>query len=286
MSNLLSIGQVIDRSLEHYLRHFKELLAVSLWLLVAYTPWIVGEIIGIYGSGTATPTTTTDWLAFILQSIGVVSVLIAGIWTFISLVLVAEEQAKRGSAHVAQAGKTAWKLFFPYVFVSILVVLFLIALAFIAVPGIALFIVSGTTNSTLSSVVAPVLFFIGTPVSAYLLLKFGIETSFAPYMLMLQNQRGAAAIKESIRLVRGRWFATFLRFVIPKMIYFLIIFVVSFIMFQALAWLTIVLASLSPLFALAIFALALILGILISVFSTPLIVVTDYYLFDSLRQSK
>ena len=286
MPSLLSIGQVIDRSLDHYRHHFKELLAVSLWLLIAYIPWIAGELIGVYGSGSDIPTTPTDWIAFALRMIGFLATLVAGIWTFIALVLATDEQAKRGQSNLETISKKSWTFFLPYIWVSILLVVLFAAIVLIALPGIVLFILGVTTNTAIFSLIAPVLFFIGTPLSAYLLLKFGIETAFAPYTLMLQNERGPAAISASRTLVKGRWFATFMRFVVPKLVYFLVIFVASFIVFQALAYLTIFVASLNSLLALAAFGVSMILGILVSVLTTPLIVVTDYYLYDSLRQSR
>src|SRR5690242_5565039 len=113
MSSLLSIGQLIDRSLDHYRHHFKELLAVSLWILVAYVPWIAGKLLAVYGSGTSVPTSATDWISFGLQMFGVIATLVAGIWTFIALVLATEEQAKRGQANLSLIGKQSWQLFLP-----------------------------------------------------------------------------------------------------------------------------------------------------------------------------
>jgi hypothetical protein len=130
------------------------------------------------------------------------------------------------------------------------------------------------------------LLLIGAALALGLIAKYSIELAFAPFILLLGKQGVVASIKGSIALVKGRWWATCLRFVVPKLVYSLLVFVVSFVIFKALEILIALVSSSSSVGTLVIYTFSLLLSVFFSVIATPLIIATDYYLYDSLRKTR
>lgn len=286
MASLISVGQVLDHSLEHCRKHYKELLAITLWMVVASIPSVIGQLLAPSGGDEST-LTGGDWLSFAFSLIGFVLVAVASIWMYATLVLAVAEQASGRRTDLRQTYRQGWKAFMPYLLLSVLVAGIVIGISLLTAPGLALLVLgSGTSASPIFAALGTPVFLIGLGVTLFLLVKYSVQLAFAPYVLLLENKAPVQALQGSSTLVKGRWWATFLRFAVPKLVYFLALFVISIIVFTGLEMLTAILISTSAFAALLVYTINLLLSVFFSAVITPLIITTDYYLYDSLRKTR
>jgi hypothetical protein len=288
MASLISIGQVIDSSIEHYRKHFKELLAIVLWIVVAAIPSIVGKILAPIGDNAEAG--AGDWISFSLSLAGSILGVIVGVWVYAAVVLAINSQASGAKTDLKKISKASWKVFWPYLGLTITLAAIFLGIALIVAPGAALLFVSSVreaaAGSTVLAALGTPLFFIGGIISLVLLAKYSIELAFAPFLLLLEGRSITAAVKGSIALVRGRWWSTFFRFVIPKLIYFLLVFVLSLVIFTALELVMRLLSDSSPVSVLLIYTFSLFLSNLLTALLTPLLITNDFYLYKSLRETR
>ena len=184
MASLISVGQILDHSLEHCRKHFKELLAITLWIVVASIPTVIGKILAPSGGDIAL--TGGDWLSFSFSLLGAILVTVISIWAYATLVLVVAEQAAGKKTNLRHAYAQGWKLFWPYFLLTLLITAIIIGLALIAVPGLILTFIGSSDNAAafISSVATPV-FLISVSVALFLLVKYSVLIAFAPYILIL-----------------------------------------------------------------------------------------------------
>lgn len=286
MASLISVGQVLDLSLEHCRKHYKSLLAITLWMVVAATPSVIGKILSPSG-GDASVLNGADWVTFALSLLGTLLIAIVSVWAYAVLVLTVADQANGKRLNFRQMYKQGWQKFWPYVALTILLALIVVGIALLAAPGFILIFMSSLsdTHANLATIGVP-LFFIGALAAILLLAKYAVELAFAPYILLLEKQGPIQAIKNSSQLVRGRWWATLARFAIPKLLYFLVFFVVSFVVFKAISLLLAILVTTSAAATLLVYIFSLFLSVFLSAIVTPVIIATDYYLYDSLRKTR
>lgn len=285
MASLISVGQVLDQSLEHCRKHYKELLALVLWMVVASIPSVVGKLLAPTGGDNAL--TSGDWLSFAFSLIGAILVVVVSIWMYATLTLTIAEQADEKKVNLKALSKQGWKIFGKYLLLTICLGLIFIGIAALTAPGYVLLFVGsiGDSSSILSALGTP-LFFVGSLATLYLLVKYSIELAFAPYILLLEKTSVTEAIKKSIALVRGRWLKTAVRFIIPKILYFLALFVINYVVFTALEMLMALIMHTSSFGVLAVYTASLLLSAFMSSIVTPLVIATDYYLYDSLHKTR
>ncbi|MCR4312103.1 MAG: hypothetical protein NUV56_02350 [Candidatus Uhrbacteria bacterium] len=292
MSNLISIGQIIDQTIERYRTNFKELFGIALWVLVAFIPLSVASFLNP-AEGVELPASREIFL-WLFNGASVLAVTIVSLWVGISLIL-AIDQAEGGKKIDAHAvGKQAWKLFVPFALVSVLIGLILTCLALLSLPGLLL-MVFGTLNSqdTLGTI-GLLLFVLGAIASIIFMLKLSIELAFTQYSFLL-NTKGKAlswtamktALRESRSLVRGRWWATFFRLALPNIIFSLVVFGVNYILSLGAGVLLAVNAgSLSETLIKAGAVFISLAVIAVNVLAMPLYSIATYKIYDSLTRSR
>ncbi len=285
MASLISVGQVLDHSLEHGRKHFKELLAITLWLVIASIPSIMGKLLAPSG-GDAT-LTGGDWLSFTLSLGGFILVTMISLWLSATLVIAIADQASSRATKLKQIYRQGWKAFWSYVLLTMLLAIIIVGIVLIAVPGYVLLLMGAEDGAsvTLTAVGTP-MFFGGAAIALILLVKYSVQLAFAPYSLLLEKKSPLEAIKHSVLLVRGRWWSTLVRFALPKLVYFLALFVITFIVGNMLRLLIELVSASSNLGALLIYTVSLLVSVFLSAIITPLIIATDYYLYDSLRKTR
>lgn len=287
MASLISVGQVFDHSLEHVRRHFKELLALVLWMVAAAIPSIVGKLLAPTGGDINL--NAGDWLTLGLSLFGAILTAVVSIWATASLIILVANQVNRQKYQMKQVYAQGWKLFFPYLGLAITLSAIVIGIAALCVPGLILLILVDSTSSataTALGVAGLPLFLAGALAAILLLVKYSIHIAFAPYFLILEGAGIFKSIGLSSDLVKGRWWSTAARYVLPKLVYFLVLFIISFVSFYALEILMALSSTSSSLMTLLFYTLSLFLSILLSVVLTPLIIVTDYYLYTSLKETR
>lgn len=288
MVSLISVGQVIDLSLEYYRKHFKTILAIVLWMVVASVPVIIGKIITPLGNNAAMG--ADDWLSLTLSLGGSLLSVVVGIWVYAAVILAMNAQDRTGRTDLKKISQAGWKVFWPYLGLTITLAAIFIGIALITAPGFALLFISSVktaaANSSVLSAIGTPLFFIGGIISLVLLAKYSIQLAFAPFMLLLEGHGILAAIQNSSALVAGRWWPTLFRFAIPKMIYFLLAFVVSLVVFSALELLMHFLSGGATWVLVIVYAFSLLISNLLTALITPLIIATDFYLYKSLKDTR
>ena len=285
MASLISIGQVLDHSLEHGRKHYKELLAIVLWMVVASIPTIAGKLVALSENNSAL--TSGDWLSFSLTLLGVVLVTVVRFWMYATLTLTIADQAAGRRVNLKDTSRQGWKVFWRYVILTLALGLIMLGVTLLAAPGLLMLLIgSSDSASSLWSGLGMPLLFIGGLAAMFLIIKLTVELAFAPFLLLLEKRSVKDSITGSLALVRGRWWPTLLRFAIPKIVYFIGFAIVSFIVFKAIALLMAILAANSQIGVLLVYTGALFLSVFLSVIVTPFIVATDYYLYDSLRKTR
>lgn len=306
MANLISIGQVFDKTVEHYKEHFGELFRISAWMILAAVPAAIGKLLAPF---------IVDgrfdfvyWASVILNDLGGLLLTVVSVIVLIMIVLAAQDQQSGVKSNSAKSVATAKKLFFPYVWTSLLFILLVIAAALIPIIGWVLVMVTPVTSiGLLISGAGALLLIFGGILSLILIVKFTISYSFAPYSLILTEEPKLKTIKESASvlsylkqifnagvrsmknsgaLVKGRWWATFFRFVIPQFIYALALSLVNFLLlsgFMLLIALTLGSGQLGIGVGNSVWFL---ISMLVTALFTPLIALTDFYIFDSLRKTR
>ncbi len=286
-SKLISVGQLIDHSWEHYRARFVELMSVSLWLLV---PTLVSIIsLAIYPSYT---TLITDRALSAVETTGVVLWVanamvigpVVGMWILITLLRLVDAELDGKKIDLRKLTREGWKQFWPMVGVNVLVLLTLIGALAFTLPG-ALLLRGLASFESLSSVAGMVLI-IGIILATFLGIRWLIFFAYAPLSLALEGRRGRLALTRSHELVRGRFFATLARMALPKVVFVLVMFILQWI-----------LQSVSGSLVSSIFEFDIDLGVRINgimetiivaagvVLLNPVIFTADVLLYRSLRET-
>lgn len=128
-------------------------------------------------------------MAFLMILFMAITIVIS-VWISIVLIETANKFYRNESPDVGKLYKTSWSKFWPLVWVSILVTLAIIGgLILLIIPGII----------------------------------FGVWFSFSYYYLILENKKGAEALKLSKQLVQGKWWAVLWRWLATTVFYGIII---------------------------------------------------------------
>lgn len=285
MASLISLGQIIDKTMAHYKKHFVELLSITAWIVIASVPAAIAKFLQPYTAGTEL--TPLHIFTIALNDLGALLIGVVSVWALLSMIIAISEQASGTARDQKTQGKKAWKLFFSYIWVSILVALVVAAILVPPIFGFVLILIDGFRGaSTVLSSIGGILLLVGALVSFILLVKYSIQYGFAPYSLVLDQEHGVKALQHSASLVSGRWWDAFFRFVIPKVIYTLVVFVLNFLLLAALAIILLVIFGNSTLYQSLGGATWMIISSVITALYIPLIAVTDFYIYDSLRSTR
>jgi hypothetical protein len=298
MANLISVGQVFDKTVDHYKKHFSELIAISAWMMAAAVPAAVGKLVAPFSAGSGL--TALDWIAVILKNGGGLLLAVVSILVLIVIVKRVADQAAGAPRNQPRYVNAAKRLFFPYVWTSILFILLMIAAFLPPIIGIVLIIISSATGSgAILSLIGVLLLTFGGIFSALLAIKLSIEYGFAPYILILEEESaikkmtlkeaiasGVRSMKASSALVKGRWWATFFRFIIPKFIYAFIVSLANLLAAGALLILVAITLGPGALGSGVGSAALFLISMLVTMFVTPLVSITDFYIYDSLRKNR
>lgn len=285
MASLLSVGQVLDQSFEHCRKHYKELLAIILWVVIASLPSIVGKVLEPLGGDQALQ--GGDWVSFAFSLIGAILVAVVSLWMYIALTHTLDLQTLGRRVNLKEVYRQSWQDWGKYFLLSLCLGAIFLGLMLITAPGIIFLMLGGSENMPAwFSVIGTPLFFIGAPITAFFVIKYMVELAFAPFFLLLEDKSIPDSLTASRQLVKGRWWATMLRFAIPKFIYFLGFFIINFVVLRALSLLIGVISNSSAFGVLVVYIVTLLVSIFLSVVITPFIVSTDYLLYTSLKKNR
>ncbi len=294
MANVITLGSLIDRTVEHYRSHFKELIGISLWLVVASMPFLFSGYLAPFGVDQYTP--TSEIVAYIAASVtGLIATTLASLWIGVCLILTIDARANNKTPDHVALGKRSWKFLASFFVLSTCIAAGLSILsALFLVPGILIMMLNTATGTLgmVLGILGVILMFAGTVGAMYTLIRYSVELSFAQYHLVLESSTTKlsfktliAAAKASRESVKGRWWSVAIRLFVPNAIISLI--VVGFTMTTNLATTVLIsfaAASLSPL-AITLISVALTLSVfIVNAIVMPLYSLTTYYLYDSVSK--
>lgn len=294
---MITLGSLIDRTVEHYHKHFRVLAGISLWIVVSAMPFLFSSYIAPFGVDKTTP--TRELIAFLsLNLLGLITTTVAGFWITACLVLTGAAQARGVTPDHAALGKQSWKIF-PALFLlsfGIAAVFVLIAIALMA-PGFAMLWSSNAADSSgsMTMILGGALFFIGMIVAALFLARYSVEVAFAQYVLLLENTQKITlknigkvlmtSIKTSRTMVRGQWWAVMFRLLVPAGIIGFIIYGATYLINTIVGiGLSFSVGSFSPLGITLISVASTVSILVINALVMPLYSLAAFYMYDSITK--
>ncbi|MEK7614992.1 MAG: hypothetical protein AAB431_01250 [Patescibacteria group bacterium] len=288
MPKLISVGQLIDTSWELYRERFSEFIKISAWLLLLALFYTLSLI--LY------PSASTLWFSHnltVAENIGVILFVltnyvfspILGLCVLIGLVRAMKSHVSGRSVNTKKLFTEIRSLFFPTLIVSILVACLILAAVVIGFgPTIILDLIGAFFDNLIIMAIGNILLIPGVFVAAALCFIWTIEYVLAPYAAILDGERGRKALRTSRALIKGKFFATFLRLVVPKLV-FLIFGVLIMAIFSYFAEIILnVAGGLSLDLRLRITTMIeWNLPVIIAVFLNPLMIIADVLLYGALK---
>lgn len=287
-SPLISIGQLIDQSWALYRAKFNELMSISGWLLLLAILFVISLSLypsasNLWFSNELTWSENIGILLFILTQFIIAPLL--GLWVLIGLSRLGRSFISGKSITVQTAVAQIHANYFPTLLVSVMVALLLFVATLIGFgPSIVLAAIGAIAKSSILITLANLLLLVGVLVSLILAFKWTVEYILAPYAAMLDNARGKQALAQSRQLIRGRFWETLLRLVIPKMVFIFI----SIILMAIVAYVANILLSTAGGLNLDLrLRLATmvewVIPVVIATLINPLIILADVLLYRSLK---
>lgn len=288
MPKLISIGELIDQSIDLFRRHFSELLGLSSLLLITGLLSMISLV--LYPSAS---TLKSGAVLSISENIGVslfaltnyVITPIISLLVFIALLKSISGIIQNRSLTFEHAIKQSKALFFP-VLTTTLMVVFTIVVSIIAgmVPGALIAAIGSLLHWSFLIIIANILILFGIFAALYFAVRGAVEYYLAPFITTLDNTKGKAALDASHSLVNGRFWHTLIRIALPKIL-FLVLGV--FLMFIINTFMNVLVGASTTMnldTGLRIGTiLNTILPIIIAALINPLIVIADVLLLQSLQ---
>lgn len=285
---LITIGELIDRSWEHYRREFVDLMSISGWFLVVAIMDIVA--LALYPSASkmlaASSLSPAETVGVALYGFSnwILTPLI-GLWVFISLVRLVRAHLSGRRGGVREAMIDGKRYFLPTLAISVLMFLLMASIVLIGFgPSAVLSLLAAMANNDLLSVLASAMLVVGVVAAVFLAFRWSVHYYFAPFTLLMDDTRGLPAFRESRKLVSGRYWGVLLRLIIPKIVFALLgAFLMAIIAFVlSIASSALVGLNLDVQLRLSTISTSVI-STIIAVLLNPLIVIADLLLYQSLK---
>lgn len=294
MPKLITLGSLIDKTVEHYHRHFKELVGITLWLVIGATPFLLSGYIAPMGIDSATPTNEANaYLA--VNLLGLITTMISSFWIAACLFYTIDARAKGQTPDHIALGKRSWRAVPGMAVLSIIIaVVAITGTIALTLPGFLVTMLNqadGTAGAALG--IAGVLLVFGGILGAlYGVVRIGIEVSFAQPIFLLEGGQGKFSLPAiwksfitSQSFVKGSWWAVAIRIFVPNAIISLIaVAITTGVNLTTTVLISVAAASLSAL-AIKLIAVGLTLSVFImNALVMPLYSLSMYYLYDSVKR--
>lgn len=226
MNKLITVGQLLDQTWDHYRDNFKELMTVSAWMLILAVVDVIAlsfypPASKLLGQATYTGAET---FGVILSSIssGLLAPLL-GLWLLIALARLVRNQLAGRPGMAKKAMSEGFQLFGPALYISLLILAVLVFALVIGLgPAFILAAILQYMGGTALVILFNLLLMAGLIVSFVLVLIWGVRFVLAPFALFLEDKRGLPALKRSQELIKGRFWSVLLRLAVPKLLFIVI----------------------------------------------------------------
>lgn len=240
-----------------YLKHFRSLLKVSLWLLISLPfmlPASVQSLTGLTSTGEVLSRTPEHFEVFLFfVALGTVVSIATAAFVRPALIATIFAQAHGKKMDWKKAFLHARKVFWQYILVMIMVAL-AVGLGFAAffIPGIII----------------------------------GVYLILAEPATVLEGEKHLDALKRSYHLVKDRFWAVLWRFLLPTAVFYVGTVLVSALVIRAPLSLLQRIASTGPVALKTVVAPFLVMGAVITALTAPLFLAVPVFIFKELRALK
>ncbi len=288
MKQLLSPGELIDRSWDLYRNQFRSFMNVSGWLILIAILNVIAII--LFPNASTAPLsatlTTRETAGIVLFGVSnfILSPLL-GFWVFIAVIRTSLRAVANKPVDFKQVMKETQHLFFPTLIITILVSLMIVLAQIITIgPAAIIFGIGSWMHNTILIGLGDILMILAAFVSLILTCRWILFYFMAPYTCTIDGAEKRDALTQSRLLVQGRFWSTLIRIVLPKFVFILFglgfASIVTFIIRILLNGSTGMTAN--QLIELNIFTRN-ILSILIAIFLNPLLILSDVILYKNLK---
>jgi hypothetical protein len=291
MSKLISIGQILDQTWDHYRTHFKTLMHVTLWFFLATILIIAGSFLAPFGASPeilaeGVELSSSQMLGLVVMGVsGAIVAPVIGMWIFMTLIPLIRMQRNNKKINLHALGKESWKKFFSYLWIVILKTIATILPILLIVPGMILLFTGATQTNASYSSVGIFLTFIGILAALVLIIWIGTLLHFSEYRFLVDGTKGIKALKESKALAKGRFWNVLFRIILPKLVFAIAVVAVHFVLAISLALIATQFLASDPLTYVRVSGvLDQLISAGVAAVSTPLFVIADVLIYQSLRK--
>lgn len=290
MASLITLGDLLDRSVAHYEKNWRHFLKVGSVLFLAYIPSVIAKLLPRYLP--ANTSTLVNLSLNVFQTVAGIVITLATIYYVIRLIQTISVQA--GTEARGLTPRELGKKALAFLVLNIVITLALVLLATPPILGVVFFIVDQfTKGSPVLSMVGTFLLFIGGPISIFSILYWGLILRFAPYALVLEDLSIIKTIKRARELAKGRWWSMLALYILPVVLITFITFVFNGLAYFVLRYVAALLTTVVPdpaswarevigLFGAVAYEFIQVFSVAIFM---PMFVLVEYYLFESLRKT-
>lgn len=289
--SLISVGQIIDRSWQHYTKHFVELMSITSWLLVIallqiVSSWFYPEL--VLDPAASVHLNGIEVVGVILYALTLFVITPAiSIWVFNAVIIAVDRQAQNKKMNFREISKEARRLFFPRLLVIVLVALSIGSSFLLLTPGILTNFLATSTESSALSLLAVLLLFFGTIAMGVAVICLSIRLVFSAYTLLVDGLHGRAALRQSLALTKGRFWSVFWRVILPKIIFFFGFFAAQVILLFILRTFVLNVAGLNVILATRLYTIgSSVIFVVLTALVNPLIMIADYHLYRSVKENR
>lgn len=286
---LISIGSLIDQSWQMYRRNFSSLIGVTGWLLLV-------AIISVIGYALFPPASTllsgrsftgVEWLGkgILFVNDFIITPLLA-IWIYATLIRLIQSFSEGRSLSVKAAEKEGRAHFWPLIVGSIYFAVILLLPLLLLAPGAGI-LFAGVwipSSSGILGLLGTAALVAGIFAGGILAMWWGIRSYFYSFSIVLENERGWNALKHSWKMVQGRYFAVFVRLVVPKLLFLVVFGAIFYFLSYLLSFMVSASAGLNIDLNVRLQTIVTqVVLILQAILINPLVTIADYLLFRNLK---
>jgi hypothetical protein len=284
---LISVGQIIDQAWDHYRKHFVEMLSVSSWVLILAILYTVAFALypsSIYLASVQEPTLIHNLSIILALVTGFIVAPILGFWIFAYLVQVIDKEAKGKRVNLKALAKTSWKKFLPLLLVNVLFTLLIFSTLLSLVPGFGLIGLGFFLSNGIIGTIGTILLILGLFVLGIIVIYWAVRYFFVGYAAVLDDQHGKSAFVASRKVVGNDFWPILLRVTVPKILYFIIFAAIQMGIGAIIIYFVAgVAGSDFELSERLLTILNTILALVITVLINPLVLITDYLIYESAK---
>lgn len=287
-NKLISIGQLIDHSWDIYRENFSAFLSISGWLLIVAILNVISLTFYPSVSTIADGVALTGWENFGITLFAVTTYIISPIitfWIFLAVVRATRLAKLNKTVSIKKAISETKTRFIPALIVAVLVSLVLIAANIIGFLPYGIFFLLGLFLKNSGIIIfSNILLILGMFVTAILVIRWTVYYILAPYSNVLDDVQKTQALKESKKLIKGRFFHVSLLIAVPKIVFVIFGALIMMALLYIVQVASVGMSGLNTdLYVRIISITDSVVPVIVLVLINPLVIISDVLLYKNLK---